>query len=320
MNILMLSTNDPAGVAINFAKAVNEHTEHTCRLITTETRYNVRFPVDIHVPDIVDGNFDEIERLLKTSDIIHFHMANDEHMKIGPLTPADYIEGKTIVHHHHGEPLFRADPGSFAKREERLGRKALVSTPDLHKMYPASTWIPNPIPIENGRYLPRKRAGDNRERAITVGHSPTRKDLKNTDEFVRAIDELQKDGVNIRSTIIEKTPHPICLRMKGECDIFFDHMQGYYGVSSLEALSQGTPTIAGLDEWNIERLKDFTGASCLPWVIARTEGELKDAIRWLVANPEKRGEIGEKSRRWMEEYWTERTIASALVLFYEGLN
>tara|TARA_B100001964_G_C13872963_1_gene439560 strand:- start:250 stop:543 length:294 start_codon:yes stop_codon:yes gene_type:complete len=95
-------------------------------------------------------------------------------------------------------------------------------------------------------------------------------------------------------------------------------MQGYFGVSSLEALSQGVPTIAGLDEWNIDHLRDFAGRDDLPWVIARDESELEGVVEDLISSSTLRMRIGNQSRQWMEESWGEGPIAEKLCQVYEG--
>ncbi len=66
MNILMIAINDPAGTAINFTNAINRYSEHKCRLITKEIRYNFMYEKDIHIPWIKhQSEWDEIEELLK---------------------------------------------------------------------------------------------------------------------------------------------------------------------------------------------------------------------------------------------------------------
>lgn len=316
MRILMITTNDPAGTAINFTNALNRYTPHRCRLVTTEIRYNFMFKKDLHIPWM--SRFDELYALLKEADVFHFHMTADEHLQLGPYRVRDFIKGKKIVHHHHGEPPFRADPRSFAERELALGRRAIVSTPDLWQMYPEATWIPNPVPLWDVLYLPAALDGMPLERVV-VTHSPTRKELKNTDLFLRVTAALKARVPKLYPLVIENTPHETCLRIKRESHVFFDHMQGYYGVSSLEALSQGVPTVAGLDDWNQRCLKEFTGAAKLPWVIARDEESLTRAIEALATDELSRREIGRLSRAWMEKYWSEERIARALVAVYEAL-
>ena len=213
MNILMIVINDPAGTAIEFTKAINKYTEHTCRLITKEIRYNFMFEKDLHLPSLDADGWEEVEGLLRLSDVFHFHMTADEHIEIGAFKPIDYLKGKMIVHHHHGHPDFRENPQKYQKKYKRLGRQnILVSTPDLLKLLPHARWQPNLVPIDDPLYTPLE---DKPETPVIICHSPTRKDLKNTDELIHAVKKFKKkSAVPIELQLIENTPHKACLLLK----------------------------------------------------------------------------------------------------------
>jgi glycosyltransferase involved in cell wall biosynthesis len=318
MNILMLTANDPAGMGISFCRAINRQGKHRCRLITTETRYNFEFEKDIHVPDCGDLQFDEIEALLRDADIFHFHILSDENMKLGPLLVRDFAHGKKILHHHHGHPYFKENPHLFREKYRRLRRKAVVSTPDLLKLLPAAQWVPNLVPIQDPLYLPltRARTGNG---AVKVGHSPTRRDLKKTDVFERVMDRVSERNEGVEKVIISDTLHRRCLELKKECDIFFDQLGPSFGVSSLEALSQGLPTIARLDEQNLEEIRRFTATQTVPWVNAEDEEELESGVEEMVLDRGLREERGAASRRFMEEHWREEQVLERLFEIYESL-
>jgi hypothetical protein len=318
MKIVMITENDPAGMGIAFTKAFNRCTEHQCRLVTTATRYNFNFEKDLHIPDLDREGLDEVAHLLMEADILHFHILADENMELGPLRVKDFIRGKALLHHHHGHPDFRAYPETYRKKYRRSRRKVLVSTPDLLKLVPEATWQPNPVPIDDPLYLP-EAAPENG--SVIIGQSATRKDLKNTEELTAVVHDIQRKIVSpkVELQVIERTEHRECLRRKNRCHIIFDHMQGYYGVSSLESLSQGKPVIAGLDEWNIRCIRTFTCTDKLPWLISRTPDELDSTLTNLIRNPEPRHRIGTTSRRFMEACWSEPQVLNALVRFYETL-
>lgn len=313
MNVVMIAINDPAGTAIAFCNALNRYTNVRARLITYEIRYNFMFQKDLHVPWL--ESFDEAEEVLKKADVIHFHMTANEYLRVGPLHLQDYIDGKLLVHHHHGEPLFRANPREFADREIAEGRPALVSTPDLHKMYPEATYLPNLVPQDDAPYLPVER-GPRLGDYFIVSHSPTRKDLKNTDTFIEVCERLASRLKYFKYRVIEMTPHLECLRQKRHSSVFFDHMQGYYGVSSLEALAMGIPTIAGLDEWNQEEIRRFAGTDELPWVVARNPEMLEEALTMLYSDEKSWKKYSHLSRTFIENCWSDRKIAMRLANFY----
>lgn len=317
MNILMLAVNDPAGTGIQFCKAVNRHSGHTCRIVTLETRYTHGWEKDLHVPDLDAAGIAELGELLRSSDIFHFHMTCDEHVRFGPYLPSEFMHGKALVHHHHGHHDFRSNPGSFRSKYGRAGRKnLLVSTPDLLRLLPEAEWLPNLVPIDEPLFSPLAEGIDT-DGPLRVAHSPTRKDLKNTDDFLAVIHSLDKEGISVDVDMIDDVPNTECLERKRRCHVLFDHMQGYYGVSSLEGLSQGIAVIAGLDQWNLENMAEFAGTDRLPWVIARDRGELHDQLRRLEADRSLCAEIGRKSRLFMEQHWSDRHVADRLIRFWE---
>lgn len=318
MKIVMITDNDPAGMGIAFTNAINRHSEHSCRLITTQERYGLNFETDIHVPDIENDDFGEIEYLLKSSDVLHFHVLKDENSHIGPLVIRDYIKGKKILHHHHGHPDYLINVDSYNQKYKKLKRKVIVSTPDLLKITDNASWLPNIVPVNDVQFLPRYEDTLANEKVI-ICQSPTRKFHKHTDEFMMAVQGLEKKYNNLKMLIIEKTPYYECLALKKKAHIVFDHMRGWFGIASLESLSHGKPVIAGLDDWNIKCIKEFTGAETLPWVIARNSSELEIELENLIKDKELRFETGIQSRLFMENYWTERHALKLLLEVYNSL-
>ncbi len=314
----MFAINDPAGTAIQFCKAINRHSNHNARLITLETRYTHSWEKDIHVPDLGPDGIEEIRILMEEADIFHFHMTCDEHQPFGPWLPADFMDGKTIVHHHHGHHDFRSNPESFRAKYKKLGRtNLLVSTPDLMKKLPEALWQPNLVPINDPLFMPQAGRYDD-EAKLQVCHSPTRKDLKNTDEFTAAIKRLTNRGIRLKVDMIDDVPNEVCLARKRRCHVLFDHMQGYYGVSSLEGLSQGVAVIAGLDDWNQEQVRGFARTSELPWVMAYDQNSLEQKLTELNNDRAMCKAKGKEGRAFMENHWSDRHVAQRLIDFYEG--
>jgi hypothetical protein len=310
MRILMIAINDPAGTAIEFTKAINAYTEHSCRLITKEIRYNFMFEKDLHLPWLDEAGWTEVEELLRTSDVFHFHMTADEDIELGPFRPRDFMTGKIIVHHHHGHPDFRSNPEKYRQKYRERGRKnLLVSTPDLLKLLPEAKWQPNLVPVNDPLYTPLENKP---EEPIIICHSPTRKDLKNTDEFVSAVHELKKSSeIPIELRLIENTPHKECLCLKREAHILFDHLHGYFGVSSLEGLSQGMAVVAGLDEWNKLHICQYFGVDYLPWVDCK-ENNIVKILSELIQD-DRMHKIGYKGRTFMINHWKSDRLCTDLI-------
>ena len=319
MNILMLAINDPAGTAIQFCKAINRHSQHSARLVTLETRYAHCWEKDLHVPDLGVDGMEEISILMGEADIFHFHMTCDENQPFGVHLPADFMKGKEIVHHHHGHHDFRSNPCFFQKKYEKLGRaNLLVSTPDLLKKLPEAHWQPNLVPINDPLLMPMWGRFDDAG-PLLVCHSPTRKDLKNTTEFMAAVKNLNKRRLLLDVDMIDDVPNDECLARKRRCHVLFDHMQGYYGVSSLEGLSQGVTVIAGLDDWNRAKVAEFAGTDKLPWVPAFDQESLEATLQDLNNNRVACQLQGLRGREFMEKHWSDKQVAGHLISFYENI-
>jgi len=318
LNIVMITANDPAGMAITFTNAINRYTEHTCRLITSQDRYGIDFGKDIHLPDIHDDDFGEVEDLLKKADIFHFHMLSDEKAHLGPLVIRDYTKGKKILHHHHGHPDYILNVDQFNDKYKRLKRKVIVSTPDLLKIADNATWVPNMVPLNDVDYMPRYDDSLPQD-VIKICQAPTRKFDKHTNEFHEAVDDCRRSGLNVEKVIIERISHKKCLQIKKQCHIVFDHMRGWFGISSLESLSQGKPVIAGLDDWNVKCIQEFTGVVDLPWHIAGDADALSTILLKLSNDSSLRKESGQNARVFMEKAWKEQDALKVLQNIYYSL-
>ena len=115
-------------------------------------------------------------------------------------------------------------------------------------------------------------------------------------------------------------PHHIALKAKRLANIVFDHMEGYYGISSLEGLSMGKPVIAGLNDYCVDAIVKFfnlKGDASIPWQRPLTQSVLNNALIDLVGNQQFRTITGKKSREFMENTWNDKYLAQRLIDVYE---
>lgn len=342
MNILHLTTTDPAGAAYAMAQAVNSHTPHRARVITTHRIEAFAFPTDIHY--IFDGG-DEVSALMEQADVLHLHKVDPDfkvevNMKKSGIQRSFVVKDllkafpqKKVVYHIHGHPYERESFKENAENYKRLGGKVLASTPDLEEMYrpyyDQVFYFPNIVPINDILYLPRPTdkmipMADGVERLFVV-QTPTHAILKNChviETAVRNVGERLKLPV-VYHKIWGKTREE-ALRHKRHGHVVFDHIEGYYGLSSLEGLSMGKPVIAGLSEYTMNAIRKFFNlpdnpADPLPWIIARDPQEVEQALQTLLADDALRAHIGQQSRKFMEEVWSDRALGQRLAAFYASL-
>lgn len=344
LKILHLTSTDPAGAAFNLIRAINTHTPHRARLFTSLRIPQYQFPADIS--DIFDTG-DELEALLEEADVFHFHKVREEDMEIEfelenmgitkHFSVKDYLEcggkRKKVVYHIHGHTSERNFPEDRAKEYAAKNAYVLASTPDLEEMYrkfyPNVHYFPNCVPINDVRYLPRasdKKLPFGRDAkkevfySYILAQSPTNTILKNVD-LIKEIVERLADELPIRYLQIWNADLDFALRHKRNAHMVFDHIEGYYGLSSLEGLSMGKPVLAGLSRYTIDaicRFFDITEGP-LPWLVTRNEAEIETAIRNLVNDDAYRRHMGARSRQFMEEVWSDATIARRLAEIYRSI-
>jgi len=333
MNILHITTTDPAGAGFNLVRATNEHTKHRARILTTH-------PNVFGHPDDISTSYDfydEFEALLLQADVLHFHKIDEDYEVVLPEQSTrkrtwqikDFLtvgkKTKKIVYHIHGHPYERANYKENGDRLNTKNGRILASTPDLELLYLDACgveWFPNCVPINDVRYLPRatnnKIMTQNGERYYFVGHAVSDPHLKNVKEVREVVEQIGKLHP-IKYFQISGLKFDTAIKMKRHAHIIFDHIQGYYGLGSLEGLSMGKPVIAGMNDYCIARIHKFFGINDNPWQIARDKNGIRDSIVNLILNPELMIRVGEASRKFMEEVWSDKNIAGRLAGIYESL-
>lgn len=316
----MLGLNDLAGMMIAFSQAINRFTEHTARVISYRTMYVQNYEADIELPKI-DDDWDEVEELLRNADVFHFHMLLDETYQVGPFHLSDFVAGKALLYHHHGtydHQCFLGQAAEYRKKYAEAKKRVLVSTPDLLLHLPMATWQPNIIPIGDPLLLP-DHAHFVTDGPFRVVQAPTRKWHKNTAEFLAVCEQLASERDDFVFEVITGKSFEECLKSKRRAHASFDHMQGWFGIASLESLSQGVPTLAGLTEQVIGEVLDFTGATSHPWRIVRDSSELKNELTFLADERAEALAIGREARSFMERHWTEQQVLAPLLGVYSSL-
>ena len=329
IKVVHLSLTPLAGSPIRIVKALNAHTSTQARLIVLDPgAYGARvFDNDLTWAQ----DQDESRQLLKDADIVHFHHYFEIDDNPFGVDFRDVCSPRTcFLRQFHSVPM------TIARGDRALAQRIVDSKiPQLvisqypERYFPRARVVPNIVPINDQNYLPTTKTSRARPRvffapsrlepAWSVVPGQTRWDTKGAPEteqvLISVIDKCDLGDLSVRHNI----PHTDCLKERQQSDIVVDEMiTGSFHLSSLEALAQGLPTFAYLDPRTIETLTEVTEARNLPWLNFRLE-EMAMPLTELLRDEKLRNEIGEASRGWMEQYYSDELLVRHYLKAYKDL-
>jgi len=166
--------------------------------------------------------------------------------------------------------------------------------------------IPSPLFIDLQLWNASKKRNkaDGLIDEVVVVHAPNHRGFKGSEFVVHAVDELRKEGLNIRLELLEGMQNQEVRRiLEADADILVEQLifTGH-GMNGLEGLASGLPVISNLeDESYILPIRRWSYFSECPIVSASPES-LFYVLRKLVTRPELRHQLGTAGRAYVEKY------------------
>lgn len=149
----------------------------------------------------------------------------------------------------------------------------------------------------------------------------TKANMKSTHIYVPLIKRMQDAGLPVELVFVKDKPNLEVRYYQAQSDIVCDMLTvGFYGANVREALMLGKPVICYLrPEWleSIRREQpDFVAE--LP-VVSATPETVESVLTDLVQNPEKRREIGRRSREFAVKWYSADNAGSLFDRIYSDL-
>ena len=146
-------------------------------------------------------------------------------------------------------------------------------------------------------------------------HIPTEPLVKGTDSIISAVERLQKKGLKFKFELVRRLTQKEMHKRISDCDIYVDELRcGSHGVTAVEAMAAGKPTITYIRPDLVERYPfDMPLISANPDTIEVTLEE-------LILDPRRRHSIGAASRRYVEKYHDSRLVALELINMYAEIS
>ena len=136
---------------------------------------------------------------------------------------------------------------------------------------------------------------------IIVLHAPNHKNIKGSQFFINAVEELKAEGYPIEIRLLEKLPNEELKKAILEADIVADQLIiGWYAMYALESMAMGKPVLCYLrnDLYDLYAVSGLVQRDEIP-LINCTPFDVKEKIKELVQNRGKIAEIGKKSREYV---------------------
>ena len=145
----------------------------------------------------------------------------------------------------------------------------------------------------------------------SVIHAPTDIHTKGTPIIEKAVKELMGEGIQFQFHIYNGKPHDELMQiLQNEADIVIDQLfNGGFGVFAMEALSSGRPVCSFIMPEIRERVPDLPIVQC-------TIDTLKNNLRELITDKEKRDRIGNESWQFARTHFDKDRIYEELWQIY----
>lgn len=145
--------------------------------------------------------------------------------------------------------------------------------------------------------------------------------IKSTHVYLPLIDKLNADGFKLKLISPDNVANKDIRFYQVQADIMLDMLTyGWYGATTREAMMLGKPVICYLrPEWLASlRMELPECAEELP-IISATPETVEDILRDLIINPDKRQQIGEKSREFSLKWHSDKAAGMRFNQIYNRL-
>lgn len=278
MKILFLALYDAGGQNQLLTEAVNKYSPNDRARSLVCQEFYLGYGTDLLYP-VADKR--QVDEALASSDFFCFQesiLSFPEHDIISRLTPDNHMVRwvgtmalETLPH------IFKANVTG------RIPMQATTTDYDIASEVGFSTYIPLSIDFEQ---LPKPQTTPGK---IRIAHAPTDREVKRTDLFLAAMEQVQKEYPYVEPVIVEGKPWKECMEIKATCDMTYENIwRGLFGHNSVEAWALGQPVLGGVNFYTKALHPDC------PIVACNDVNSLRDRIIELVKNDDLRKAIGQR--------------------------
>lgn len=313
MKVLHLSDTQLSGSPQRISALLSKYGGIESRHYVWKSRIGFReFPVDMCLENTRSV---EIRRLIyEWADIIHYHN-RWKRQEIFSVLGEEPPKKPSVIQIHSPR-----DSEDFSG-EIKSGIPIACPAQYHSRQWPMFRYlVPNVVDIYDPQYMRDKMPIHERP---CISYAPSNTNARGWDDKSYGVVAPVLKRMRLRHEVIydliDKKPFSEVMAMKKRANIGIDEIStGSYHLSSLEYLSLGVPCFANIDALTEKAVKDVTGCSLLPWIIADKdcfETTLKKVVNWKTWLG-----TGAISREWMEKYWNPGLLCKRYIDMYEDLT
>ncbi|HXH19461.1 MAG TPA: glycosyltransferase [Chitinophagales bacterium] len=145
--------------------------------------------------------------------------------------------------------------------------------------------------------------------------------IKATHIYLPLIERYKKEGLKVELLFFHNVPNKELRYYQAQCDIVVDMLTfGCFGANVREALMLGKPVVCYMRPAFIEKIRQRLPeyADELP-VVSATPDTVYDVLKELILSPEKRKEIGRRSREFAVKWHSAENAAKKMEQIYSSL-
>jgi hypothetical protein len=295
MKIILLVKRDCAGSGSDLYRALKQEHEVSMFRVYCGNPYNHELEGECFRGKKQSR---QVQELIDTADVVH--IKGDD-----PFFHRLTFNHKLTVITVSGSIFRRKRDGGFGRFPMTVYRrfKKTAFTTDL--CYERFKWIPQPYP--KGTNLWKKS-----DPPVLV-HSPTNREIKNTDFILQVFEKIQKT-IPCEVDIIEKVKFKEADERRKRATIFFDQFKlGAYAKSAVEAMRYGIPVAA----WLSEKSKNVHGMEGCPVLTWDMDVDLwaNEIVKILSTDMQ---ELNTKTCKWFDEKHSYQAVLDRINKIYKN--
>ena len=150
---------------------------------------------------------------------------------------------------------------------------------------------------------------------VVVVHAPNHRNIKGTDDLIRAVEELREEGLRVRLELLERRPNKEVREAVLGCDIVAEQFIAGYALFAIEGMAAARPVLSAL-AWMPADVRSDLARRGLP-IVDTDRANLKANLRALVEDPERRRTLGLEGRRFVEEHHSYEAVGAVWAAIVE---